>query len=597
MSKARSILSIMIIACACILFTSVKAYAWTQIDRLAGEDRYSTAIEVSKYGWKADSTEYAIIATGEDYADALCAAPLAHKLNAPILLNAKNSLDSRVSYELKRLGVKKVYIIGDREAIWENVKDAVTALGISCTRISGSNKYETQLEIAKTLGDSSEIVIASESSFADVLSIAPIAAKKGMPVILTSGDVLPKSVVEYIRNTGVKNTYIIGGPDKISSEVAFQVPNPKRIFGQDRYETNVEILKEFSNILNFSVTYIATGNNFPDALAGSAIAPVSSSPIILVDKEPGVVTKNYVALKMQSIDRIKVLGGEGAVATSTLNELVNVVSSDKYNDFSLRYNADFKVKVHKNVNWVPANVLGKPQFTKEQLSYLIEDPDILKTNLNTLYDVIQYIRYADFKGAYDVAYIDDKGNMWEHYKPGFNTLVANKGGYGSMANLGVYLLSGDYEEVGVLQYFQEDGTGYAQNYVKHNGKYYIFTLTHYRNDFRYSAVESGNLEDYHASDYIAGNIHEADSLNDYVAYCRQGFKNPPELFASYSLENVLPASTKKINGTTFISFPIAKKDAVSILYDVPNDGITFDFIEGPSQYPSWASTNTMLVYK
>ena len=57
--------------------------------RLAGVDRYRTAVAISQEGWK--SSDYAILVRGDDFADALCAGPLAGKYDAPILFTDKYS--------------------------------------------------------------------------------------------------------------------------------------------------------------------------------------------------------------------------------------------------------------------------------------------------------------------------------------------------------------------------------------------------------------------------------------------------------------------------------------------------------------------------
>lgn len=586
MGRYKTIFKFMFAVCLLLCLMTINAYA-AEVDRLSGDDRYETAIKISKSGWIKGSSQYAVLATGEDFLDALCAAPLAKKLGAPILLNGPEELDSRVSEELTRLGAKTVYIIGGESAISEKVEDELTKMDIVCYRIFGADKYETTIKIAEHLGIFSEIVIASDTSFPDVLSIAPIAAKKGMPIILTDKNSLSECVIEYLKDKYIDKTYIIGGVDAVSNNIAQQVPNPVRLAGEDRYETNISVLNEFSSELNFLISYVTTGTNYPDALAGSAAAAITSSPIILVGSTPAAITKNYITLNLQKISRIKVLGGEGAVTTATLSELLDIDNGDKYNDYTLRYDADFRVKVSDNVYWVPANSLGKPQYTKQQFSRLIRDPEILRKSINTVYDAVQYIRSADFKGCDDNIYIEENGYKWEHHKPGPKAVITNEGCYASIANLVNYLLKDDYEETGFLHYFQEDGTGYALNYFKQNGKYYIVDFTHYRNDFRYTSAESGDLKNYYNSDYIIGNIHEAASLEEYVAYTRNKFNNPAEIYVAYSTDNILPTAVREINSSISIFFPSDSKESVNIIYDKKNDNMKIEFIECPSRYPSW----------
>ena len=588
--KKFTIAFLVVFTLAMLLFNQkTKAYASPDVTRIFGSDRYSTAVQISKSGWGYGSSEYAILATGDDYPDALCAAPLARKLNAPILLTEYSSLRSEISEELTRLGVKNLYIIGGLSVISKAAEDEIVLKGITCTRIFGNDRYETSIKIASLMGEFNEIVVATDTNFPDALSIAPIAAKKGMPIILSTKDELPESVSRFLKNIkNITRSYILGGTEVISNSVAGQLPgNPIRIYGNNRFETNTSIIKTFSLDLNFNTVYVATGMDFPDALAGSAIAPMTSSPIILVDKNIDVSTKNLIAFKIPLISKIEVLGGESIVSRSTISELLKVDVGDKYNDYSLRYYANYKVKVYNNVNWVPVNTLGKPNLTKEEILKLGKDTQLLQKNINTLYDLIQFIRAVDFKLAYDEISIDEGGYKWQHYKPGSKAISSNEGSYATISNLANYLLKDKYQEAGFLQYSLKDGSGHVLNYIKQEGKYYIFDLTHYRNDFRYTAVESGKLNDYYASDFIAGNVHEANSLEDYAAYCIAKYNDAPVLFSSYVADNALPVAIRKLNGFTTISYPIDKKDSIHIIYDLADDNITYDFVDGPTRFPFW----------
>jgi len=317
-----------ILSCFILIFTmlvTLKVYAADAplSKRIAGNNRYSTAVEISKEGWQTSNT--AIIATGENFPDALCAAPLAKQLDAPILLTEKNTLNANTSLELTRLKVNKVYIIGGSGVVSDTVKQQIESKGITCERIFGNNRYATSIEVAKYLNVSAEIVVATGNDFPDALSIAPIAAKNGIPIILTDKTNLPDVVRTYINSKNITKSYIIGGTGVITDNVKGQLPFPDRIYGANRYETNVAILNRFNSELNFATSYLATGNDFPDALAGSALAPKSMSPIILTDKTPGTVTKNYVSGKLSVITSLNALGGTGVIPDNAISSLLGTL--------------------------------------------------------------------------------------------------------------------------------------------------------------------------------------------------------------------------------------------------------------------------------
>jgi len=105
-------------------------------------------------------------------------------INAPIILASKNGLNSSALSEISRLKSKNAYIIGGTGVISDEVEDQLKNLGISAIRFSGISRYETSVRIAEQIGTEKGIIIASGKNFPDALSIAPIAAQKGMPILL-----------------------------------------------------------------------------------------------------------------------------------------------------------------------------------------------------------------------------------------------------------------------------------------------------------------------------------------------------------------------------------------------------------------------------
>jgi putative cell wall-binding protein/lipoprotein-anchoring transpeptidase ErfK/SrfK len=306
----------------CLLFSG-KAFAESKVDRLSGNSRYETASFISSYGWK-DTSDCAILATGENFPDALSAASLAKKYNAPILLTERNSLNTDAENEIKRLKVKTVYISGGTGAISFNIDKTLEDLGVQVVRLSGSNRYETSVKIAENLGDTDSIFVATGSNFPDALSAASIAASKGMPIILVSKDSIDKSVQDYLMNHKISKTYVIGGEAAISSNVLSKFPNAERICGNDRYETSTAILNRFKDDLNFNSVYFCTGLNFPDALSGSALASIDSSPVVLVSPNKEEATQKLIESNASEIKYIKVLGGEEVLPFRTINNYIDL---------------------------------------------------------------------------------------------------------------------------------------------------------------------------------------------------------------------------------------------------------------------------------
>lgn len=293
-------------------------------ERLAGSNRYETSQAISKSGWT--SSYYAVVVSGENYPDALCSTTLAAKHNAPILLTAKGSLNTRTRDELVRLNVRSVFLIGGVNVISAGTEQAIRNLGISVTRIAGVDRYDTSLKIAQAVGNYGEAVIATGENYTDALSIAPIAAMRKMPILLTPKNSLPSDMRQYLQSN-VGKTYVVGGTNAVSVSVQNQLPYPERLSGSNRYQTNIEIINRFINELNLGTVYLATGQTFPDALAGSVLAGRTNSPLILVNYPLDNATNNFIQEKRFSITKLSAFGGTNVIPAALVSSLSNSVSS------------------------------------------------------------------------------------------------------------------------------------------------------------------------------------------------------------------------------------------------------------------------------
>lgn len=294
-------------------------------ERLGGKNRYETSVEVSKKGWQ-NGSDYVLMANGDEYADALCAAPLAKKYDAPILLTSSKKLNEDVKNELKRLKAKHIIVIGGNGAISENVEDELKEITTDVQRIYGNSRYSTALEVAKKLGINNKIVVTSGEGFADALSIAPIAAQKGMPILLVGKGGLDSELKDYLKNAQIQKSYIVGGKGVINESCESVLPNVERISGDNRFETNIKIMEAFSDSINFENVYIAlgdgpTGKEFADALSGAAIAAKNSAPVILTNSIMPSNVERFIKEKISPSTRVMLLGGKSVVSDETYEKI------------------------------------------------------------------------------------------------------------------------------------------------------------------------------------------------------------------------------------------------------------------------------------
>ncbi|OLN33839.1 cell wall-binding repeat-containing protein [Desulfosporosinus metallidurans] len=257
--------------------------------RLSGVDRFQTAKAISEQV-NSGTVQDVILTSGNNFPDALSASVLAKKLNAPIILvdgKVQGSSDALnyISQHLSKTGT--VHIIGGTGIIGSDFETLLSP-NYKIDRIGGYDRYDTDVLIAQKLNvaKNTPVVIASGENFPDALSISSVASSKGYPILLV-GSSMSQGVTDFIANDQPSQVYIVGGTSVVSDSVKAQVQSlaPStlitRLAGNDRFDTAGQIASTFS--LNPKTLYLASGMNFPDALAGSALASITGDPIILID--------------------------------------------------------------------------------------------------------------------------------------------------------------------------------------------------------------------------------------------------------------------------------------------------------------------------
>lgn len=291
----------------------------TAATRIFGANRYVTSTEIAKKGWTTSDT--VILANGEDFADGLCAGPLANSLGAPILLTSKTSISDDTLKEITTLKAKSVIIVGGIGAVSDEVKAQLNSIGITdISRIAGANRYETSYAVAAKLGKSTSVAVVYGENFPDALSIASIASKLKMPILLSDKDGLSSYAAKYIKDNNVTTTYLIGGTGVLASKIESQVPGAVRISGTDRYDTNLNVITKFKDSIDFSKVYVATGEKFADALSGAALAAITGSPIVLTNGAVSTSVSTFLKTVMTKSTSIA-LGGTDVVADATVTSL------------------------------------------------------------------------------------------------------------------------------------------------------------------------------------------------------------------------------------------------------------------------------------
>ena len=319
----------------------VKAAAG-EVTRTSGADRYATAAQVAKSNWT--TTDNVVLVSGEGYADSVSASALAKKLDAPILLTTPDTLSSDAEGAIEQLKPKNIYVIGGNASISQSIRNNLKT-DYNLVELGGANRYETNAKVAEKLVElgvsASDVLVVGGEGFSDALSVAPVAAAKGQILLLANNNESSiQSVIDFVKDNSSKVT-VVGTKNVINDTIYNALGASTRVDGgQDRFETNLNVLNEFKDSLKNDKLYVANAspatpdNLYADALVASALAGKYTAPLVLVDKDSSDATKNavvYIGDTASKTTDLNVIGGEGVVSNSivdAINKAVNPTPSD-----------------------------------------------------------------------------------------------------------------------------------------------------------------------------------------------------------------------------------------------------------------------------
>lgn len=288
--------------------------------RLAGADRYSTAIQVAKQ--YSAGVPAVFVATGSNFPDALSAAAAASLVGGPLLLTPTTSLPRAVADEIRRLQPERIFVIGGTGAVSNAVLRALKGIA-PATRLGADDRYSTGLKIVSTAFTAADTAfIATGRSFPDALAATGAAGAMGSPVILVDGalSAVSQSTIRELDRLGVQNVQIAGGTGAVSTGIERQLRqryDVTRYGGGDRYTTAALINDAFFSAGSTDTMFLATGTNFPDALAGAALAGRLGAPLYVTS---AACVPDSVRNSIASLGAAKrvVMGGTSVVSDAAV---------------------------------------------------------------------------------------------------------------------------------------------------------------------------------------------------------------------------------------------------------------------------------------
>jgi putative cell wall-binding protein len=315
-----------------------------EFQRIGGKDRYEVAVNSNLAMVEAlqenvhdgfDPTGRTIvISSGTQFADALGAGAYAANKVYSFFLTPSTGLTQQTIDRIRQLQPKQAVIVGGTSSVSTNVEKQLRDLSIEVKRVDGKDRYEVATGIAgkfNTSGDTA--LIASGQDFADALSVSAVSGRRNMPLLLTTAQSLPASVVTFLKNhPNYTKFVIVGGPGSVSDNVASQLAafgKVSRIGGKDRYEVAVNVAKYFK--LEPHHFLVARGDVFSDALSITPLAAFvyygNASPILLTTTTalPPVV-EQYLNENRSFLLKGYVAGGQASVPLEIENKIKEMLS-------------------------------------------------------------------------------------------------------------------------------------------------------------------------------------------------------------------------------------------------------------------------------
>lgn len=322
--------------------------------RLAGGDAAATAAAVSRAGWSSSSEAVVVSATG--WTDALAAGAL----GLPMLLVSRDTVPASTRDELRRLGARRIWVVGGTGVIDSGVRDDLRSGGATLNEIAGSDRYDTAAKVAAAMSPSTtDVVVASGESWADAASIAAWAATRHTPIYLTERDALPPASAPA-RNAS--RAIVVGGASAVADGVAASLPNPVRLFGNDRYDTNVAVVRWATGAgLGWSRPVLAPSTSPMGALVAGSLAATHGSPVILTDPNRLALAAQHLLVEHASeVQSLAAVGGPSEIGDSAIADAVGALESADLADW---------VNAFRAANGAPASLVRDHDLSERAFRY------------------------------------------------------------------------------------------------------------------------------------------------------------------------------------------------------------------------------------
>ena len=251
-----------------------------------------------------------------------------------MLLTRSANLPEETATELARLRPERIVVVGGVDSVSTAVAAQLAPYATSgqVVRVAGNDHYATSVAISQLYpAKVATAYLASGEVFPDALAGAALAGHQGVPLLLTSKTELPSATRAELERLAPQQIIVLGGPGALSDAVLqtaapFSSSPIRRIAGTNRYRTAAAVAAEIKPPA--STTYVATGQNYPDALAGAAAAARDGAPLLLTPSDR-VHPATAQALDSQGPQVLYALGGNTVIHPSTVQSLAEYLVSPR----------------------------------------------------------------------------------------------------------------------------------------------------------------------------------------------------------------------------------------------------------------------------
>lgn len=304
------------------------------VERVSGSNRYAVAANIAA-SW-AEGADTVIVVSGQNFPDALSGSALAGLVGGPVLLTKKDDLPISTSRALEALDPSQIIVLGGTGAVTKGVADQLRRHADRVDRVSGTDRYAVSAAVSEFWGSHpGTVYLATGQNWPDGLTGGAAAAYGQDLLMLTKKDEVPTAVMQGLRDRAPSRVVVLGGTGAVSSGVIGQLrsqldprgtgtPRIERIDGKDRYAVAAGVAKRIP--ATEPLAFVATGRNWPDALAGGALAGQLYAPLLLVQPTT-VPTTTRETLQQRRPDYVGAFGGPAAVLPAALSQ-VRLIDTD-----------------------------------------------------------------------------------------------------------------------------------------------------------------------------------------------------------------------------------------------------------------------------